>query len=600
MPTIRYGDLIPQPGTIQVTGLGSQPGPVGGDGWQTVATLPEARLPAGTGRYAVIVTGKIGNVQRSGAQPVRGVVQLALGIMSGAPNPSPIHKQVISVNEQLGNFEGVPFMFVMVQQASPLISDPFFGPTWTNGAGAEFALFGRTYWNGDPAAYAVTFDVTEVSWLWFDMDQIPAGEVLADVFVPSSPQALTNGYAGIHLNTNSPGSAGQKWLHFQAITYAPSPGAFGQLPAPSFQFGHSPTAGAFTGFVPKVGTNGRWGQGRNLGATGASEKPTLSQGCFWYLVRPSGVFLPGVWGRDRHSLAGPSATTVLRSVNLSVRLDNLLDVLVRTDEEVANATCNLSSSIPPFWPTVYVPLERPAAGIVATPVCFVHGIVQTTGLQAYEAALGDNLGAIYDFIDSCAQSDAGRQEGCSAMSFSEHGLPAVAGAIQYRAWFMGGFNSPAVALPVRDITIVQFNLVRDPDVVPNIPPSDVAPFVLVPGRESANPASLSPLPIAPDSEMPEDPSVDIAGIEGATGYVRRWPLDAKVRRWWTLTWSSLSEANRNALATFLETNPAFRFTPLRRTAAIALLALDAPELDQVGGQRYVARLRCVELVWTGP
>ena len=587
MVTTRYGDLVAQPGAFTVSGMGSQPGPVGGDGWQMVARLPQAKLPAGTGRYAIFVSGKVGNIRRSGATPQRGVLQLCLGLDTGTK--SPVHKVNLSALEQLGPFEGLPFQFLMVMSSSPSISDPVFGGTFDNSSGAQWCLWGRTFWNGDPLTYAVSFDVSDVSWLWWDTDRIPAADQLCEAYVPAAPVALSTTATGIYLNINQPGSDGQKWLHFHNVAY--SPRVHAGL-APHFEFGFSNTPASFSGFSAKVGTQ-RWGQQRGAAVAGA-EAPMLQQGCFWYGVQPSGTFLPALRARDRQATA---ATLVHRYVYVGIRLDNLLDVLSRTETEVLNATCNLASS--PLYPTVFVALERPATGIVSAPVALVHGIVATDGLQSYEAALLTNTFDVLDDLDSCSQSDALRQEAVSCMAFATRGLSATLPAIQYRATFVGGLNAPPRSLPVRDLSIVQFNLVRDPDFIPAQPGSPGNPVALSVDRESADPGSLNPPPIAPDAELPEDATREDARIEGATGYARTWPLFMKVRRQFGLDWSRLSEANGATVYAFLKANVAFRYTP-PRGAAIAFVQLDPPELVQVSGQVYAVRARGAELIWTGP
>jgi hypothetical protein len=588
MVEIRYGDVIPQPGAVNITGIGMQPGPVGGDGWQIAHRLPQDRLPAGTGRYAIIVTGKIGHVHRSGAVPQRGVIQVCLGHDTGAI--SPIHKVNIPVGEQLGETEGIPFMFVVLMNSSPSISDPFFGNTFNNSSGARFCLWARTYWNGDSPQYAVSFDIADVGWLWWDTDRIPSTDQLTEHYHPAVPVSLTTTLAGVFVTSNSPGLVNQKWLHFMALTYEPRQHLAN---APRFDFGWSPTPGSFTGYTATVGTNGRWGQMRALPTAGATEEATLSQGCFWYQQRPTGVFLPGLRGADRQS---GTATRVRRVCYVGVRLDNLLDVLQRTETEVVNATCNLNGY--PSWPDVYVPLERPATGTVSLPCVLTHGIVQTTGRQSYDAGINTNLGTVLDFVEMCAQSDAAKQEGVSAMAFSPLGLSPTEPDIQYRALWIGFHNAPPLPLNVRDITIVSFYMVRDPEVLPNVPPAVGPPLVLSPGRESANPASLLQLPIKPDGSMPEDSAREEARIDGATGYSRTWPLFAKVRRTFTLSWSRLSESQATTLYGFLRDNPAFALRPHRAAADIAVVQLDAPLRQQVSAHVFSMVVRCVELIWT--
>jgi hypothetical protein len=229
----------------------------------------------------------------------------------------------------------------------------------------------------------------------------------------------------------------------------------------------------------------------------------------------------------------------------------------------------------------------------------VHGIVQTTGRQSYDCALQTDNGRILDFLASCAQSDGSLQEGVSCMGFSQEGLGATTGDVQYRAFFLGGENAPPVSLAVRDVTIVQFYPIRDPEVVATQPPGVGAPLVLVPGRESANPSGLPAFPYPPDVEMPEDATANFERIDGATGYARTWPLMGTVRRQWTLTWSKLSHGQSITLYSALTANPAFSFRPNGELADVAVVQITPAEIVQAaGGHVFSATVRVVELIWT--
>jgi hypothetical protein len=280
-----------------------------------------------------------------------------------------------------------------------------------------------------------------------------------------------------------------------------------------------------------------------------------------------------------------------------VRLDNLLDVLVRSDTEDPNVTGNLT--IPPLWQGGYVPLERPATGIVSAPFVFSTGIVQSTDRRAYDAALTTNRGRQLAFPTQFTQTDAALAEGAAVMAFADHGLSRSEPDIQYRAHFLGGLSGSPIPFAVRDLTIVQFAPVRDPDVLPNAPPSVGAPVVVVPGRESLDPGSLSAPPTAPCGLVEESGQVDEDSIIGATGYKRTWPIGGKVRRSFTVEWPALGESAARTLFDFLIANRAFRYTP-PRGVAIAVLQLGNPQLQQQqGAQVYAISTRVTELIWTG-
>lgn len=580
MTEIRYGDIVNQPGLRHVTGMGSVLGPRGGDGWQIVARLPGSSLPAGTGRFVIMVNGTMGQIHVTGGTPVNGHLQVCLGHASGFK--SALYHQKISAREALGALDGIPFQFLMVQSASPSIVDPDFGATFPN-TGEEWCIWARTYYAGDPQNYTVEFDIGNVSWLWLDSDRIPAADLLCEV--KTTAVNLTTTPVSVAVNLNAPGTAGQLWLHFQNITYIPR--THGGLQAPGFQFGYYDA----TFVQPRVGTNWRWGQARTNQLFLDTQ---LCQGAFWCQVQPAGVFFPACDGWDRQQLLGLS-TTVTRYAYVGLRLDNLLDVLVRNETEVLQVTTNVASN-PPYG-SRYVTLERPATGIMSAPVVLAHGIVQTTGDQSYDCAIWTNGGQIFDNVDLFARSNGAKLEGVSCMAFSQQGLSRSMPDLQYRAVFVGGLAAPNVSLAVRDFCIVQFNMVRDPDVLPSEPPATAPPIILVPGRESAAPGSLALPPVLPDAAVNEQVESAVAGIAGATGYKRGWPQWVKHRRPFTLRWSPMKASDADALQAFLHANAAFRYQPPRGDA-IAVVQIDPVELQPVSGHLWSLQLRVAELIFT--
>jgi hypothetical protein len=296
----------------------SIPGGPGGDGWQIVARLPRASLPAGTGRFVIMCNGTVGQIAVTGGTPVNGYLQVCLGHASGWK--STVYEQRVSVLEQLGNLDGLAFQFLMVQSLAPSVIDPEFGATFDNNSGDEWCIWGRTFFNGDPQTYAVQFDVGNVSWLWLDSDRIPAADLLCEV--RTTPLNLTTTPAAVHVNLNAPGSAGQRWLHFYNVTYSPRNYTIGGL-APGFQFGFYDASTV----QARVGTNWRWGQNRTGRMFGWDSK--LCQGAFWCGVQPAGTFFPAIDGYDRQQPLG-FYSTVTRSAYVGLRLDNLHDVVTRT------------------------------------------------------------------------------------------------------------------------------------------------------------------------------------------------------------------------------------------------------------------------------
>lgn len=594
MTEVRYGDLVVETGVATVTSIGSQPGPAGGDGWTRIATLPHGQLPSGSAtRLALIVNGKIGGISTSGTGQRFGIVQVCLGDTGGLK--SPYYRQQLCVTEALPNVEAVPFQFMVLFSASPSISDPLWGATWNNSSGNEFCLWARTYRNGDPATYACSFLVGDVSWLWWDTNAIPSTDQLCDQYSPATPTALTTTPTLLWMGSNSPGSAAdQKWLHFFNVVYQPR---VRNCLAPSFQLGHGDAGGAGS-FVAKIGTGAArtWGMARMTGEIGGTEQTYLHHGAFWYQVQPTSVWLPAVKASDRPALAGN--TVVHRVRYFGVRLDSLADVLVRVESSVANSTGNLTT--PPNWLDVWIALERQRTGVSTLPMVLCHGIPQVTGRRAYGAALRTDTGRQLAFPQLLEQTDDQNwNEATGRMAFSRSGFSPNLPDIQYRAHFVGGLSAATpTSYEVRDLTILQVYPVKEPDVIPNVPPTPTGPVLLVPGRESADPSSLSDPPIAPNAATDEGMSALGTEIEGGTGYSRTWPLFAKVRRGFALLWDPIKHSDTLTLTAFLQSNPVFRITPPRESAKVAVAQIEKAAVEP-SGINFRVSVRVAELIWTG-
>jgi hypothetical protein len=596
MPT-RYGDLYELPGNITCQGLGVSPGPSGGDGWQILARLPQANLPAGTGRYVIALAGLLSNIRQvvATAGPQRGVIQLCLGLDTGAK--SPVHQHVVSLREQAGALEGLPFGFVAAMTST--VSDPYFGGTFNNASGSQWCLWGRVYTNGDPLTYQCEFDVGDLTWLWWDTDRIAVGDFHVEAYDPTSPLALTTTETMPHYVAAATGTVGQKWLHFGSVVYEPPIGAPGVLPAPIVQFGYTTTA-SLAGFVAKIGSDGRWAQSRGdsqINTLGAGAIPISSHWAWWYGAQPAGPFSPAVRALDRQTAGAGSATRLRRYVYVGIRLDNLLDVLTRADVQVLNATANRFST--PSEGETWIAMERPATGLVSDPCVMVHGIVGTTGRQDYAAEIWTNRAALHG-VTSFALSNHAQLEGASYMAFIRRGLGASFPAIQYRFRFTGGLNAAPVTLPVRDFYAAQFHFVRDALPDPALPATPSNPIVISPGREAPAVASLPALPFPPDTSYQESwEPWEEGSIQGATGYRRTWPLFARPRRTIPLQWSGMDETDARTLHAFLVASAYFRWTP-NRDAEIGVFQMEDPELVQISGQAYAVQVVVAELVWTGP
>jgi hypothetical protein len=605
MPDIRYGGTYTEPSSTVVTGMGFTAGPPAGEGWQIVAQLPSAQLPASTSkRMAIVVKGAIVDVTTSGtSQPTRGLAQVCLGSTSGTR--SALHQTAIPLREAsqtaAGSQRGTPFMFMMVQQSTPSISDPTFGAT-TNTVTTTFCLWARSCYDFDTSTYLAQFIVADVQWLWIDMDAADP-DVLAEVYRPATPQLLSNTASGVMVFTNNPGSAGNKLLHIGCISYTPRQVL---LSAPAFEWGHSTTAGSFTGFNPVLPTGAplRWGLNRAAGVPPSFNTLTVQHGCLWYGVHPGGVYLPAVRGTDRLGTSGNAATwTQVRAATiLTIKLDALLDVFSRTETSVANASTSISSTAYE-WFNIFVPLERPQAAITSGPTAFIHGIVQSVGTEFSTAWISTNVAGGITNINAFVGTDQTRQEGCSVMQWGPIPFTPTTPDVQVRAHFPGApTNQANVLRNVNNVTIVTAFLTKDPSNLPQPPDTDPPPtWVNWTGAEATGVVGLTLPPFEPDgAQQMGYVKPRQARIDGATGYGRTWPLFAQPRRTFTVQWTLSREADIGTLRTYLRGNNCFKIKDPLNTATQIVVAQVAPYEVSWDGRYSVGRVivQVAELIWT--
>lgn len=604
MPDIRYAGTYTEPAPVTITGIGFNPGPPAGDAWQIAAQLPANRLPQSTSkRMAIIVKGVIVDPTYTGAQPVRALAQVCLGSTSGTR--SSLHQVGIPLREATlvapGGNRGTPFMFIMAQQAVPSITDPTFGAT-TNTVTTTFCLWARSAFDVGDTGLTTQFQVGDVQWLWIDMDAADP-DVLVEVFRPATPQQLSNTASGLMVFTNNPGSTGNKLLHFGCVSYTTRSY---NLNAPCFEWGYSNTAGSFTGFSPvlPVGSPLKWGLNRTPLNPPFSFTYTLQHGCLWYSVHPGGIYLPAVRGTDRLGASGSSATwTQVRAVTiLTIRLDSLLDFLVRQDATVANASTALTSTITP-WYSVYVPLERPQAAVTSGPTAFVHGIVQAVGNEWNYAGFGTDTSIVLSGLQASIGTDATRQEGASVMTWATIPFTPTTPDVQMRAYFPGSpLNTNNVFRNVNNVTMLTAFLTKDPTNLPQPLDTDPTPtWVNWTGAEATGVAGLTEPPFEPEGAQQQGyVKPTQARIDGATGYSRTWPLFGQPRRTFTLQWTLARAADLQTMREFLRANNCFKIRDPLNTAVLIVVTQIAPYEVTWEGREAVSRVivQVAELIWT--
>lgn len=598
MPDILYGGVYREPSNARVTGMGSVDGPGVGasDGWQIAARLPASELPnVASMRLGLFVKGTIGNLSVLGSLPSRGVVQVCLGTDGGLKSQGHLTNLSVRLEMQAQNSatHGIQFSFLMAQQASPLISDPEFGGTWNPTGGSEIVLWARFFWNNDQQLYSVAFDVSGVEWLWLDMDTVGA-DAVAHTFTPASPIKMGPSSSAIDLDDTAPsiGADGEQWAHFARIIYQPNAAG---ADAPWFEIGKTDQA-TLAGFTPEVGSNSNWGQNRAMLNASGPRNVRQQQGCFWTGARGPGIYRMGLRGADRFVGATPLQTDFIGWTTLSLKLDNLLDVLTRSDALLLDNGVPLGSK--PDWHQVYSAVERPIGAVSSLSSIFAHAVVDLT-LGSYGIAISDSAVGSVHWPQSYVWADPAKFEGMSSMSWTQRGYTPTMGAVQIRRHVVGGGTLNQYE-NVRDSHMFSAYLLRDPSNIPSTSPSPVNPTVLQLGREGLSVSNLLDLPTAPDAvQLQETKAAEMARIDGKTRYARTWPLFVKPRRSWQLTWSDLNSNHAKTLEQFLRSNSSFRIPSPHgvSVAKVPVVQRGDIQVEDGGNGRRTLSVQIVELIF---
>lgn len=581
MTTTAYLERFEDRAAKRVTSIGSQHGPGGGDGWQQVSTLGTTRLQAGH-HYAFLVRGKVGNVQRFGVLPpagsVRGTLQVCLGDSSGLRHPEFLVE--MSVQEVIDADAGEPFAFLV--QLTAATADALWGSAWANTD--DLALFARVYWNGDAPTYGASFDVSEVVWIWSDLDAVPGTD--AAVTQTTTPVTLGPGvtWTNIYQRPSTVGSAGQQWLHLAVVQIDFS----GGVGSPRFQFGYC-TGGSFAGYVGRVGVSGPVLEPAGISvaelhaAPAASRRRRKTMLAWWVDTNPGASYLPCV-----RSINGDGLQTCRRFDVLSLRLDDLDLVDYAESANEIGMVDYVGNSAGPN----YVPQEAPAPSGSAKPwvlvgaTCRAHKTVIWMDSDPF-GVLGTESVATH--------RNAGDRHQC--VNDCEHGSGPPLQVVQYRHRVMQALGPGA--LDIDELKTLVLYPVKDSNGSTTGPSTHGPATAIVPGKEGLDAGSLSPPPLQPDVQQREAYVDQRERLVGSTGYVRTWGVMVGTRATYSLTWQPVSAANRDALLDFLRSNTAFRVTPPHGDA-IAVVPVAAASATQVSGQTFSVQVDVAELIYTGP
>lgn len=589
MPDVVWGGMQREQAILQSTGMGLHPGPPGGSEWAQLASIPTAKLQANR-HYAFIVSGTVRNIQNFGATPNRGLAQIALGDAAGLISAA--HCFELGLNWPA--YGGVPFQFLVLFASAYGIADAW-GPSWPNTS--PLTLHARSYWNGDNTAYVSQFEIHGLTWIWIDLDNLPASSrYFASEHAPALPilqtaSGIPGGFTNHHIGGAQPGAAGEKWVHFFNLQFQP----LVDYPFGVARFQHcvNTTASMGFGFTPRIGGGvpgraGSWGSSsRGAAYSAAHRNPRMHFGAMANVVRPSGG---QYWG-----YRGDGDALIHKWRHFALRIDELPEVSQLSLNDVAR------TAGPANTPLTIVHEPPPMNGAVAQPIILAcgHAFCAAPGLYSHRIQLITRRGRM---IWDGPPVDMLAGEGVPFFAADEFGLGRSddEGVRYENKLLQSSPSSPGETFFGDDLEFAQLWLVQDPSIEPPEPYPSGPPVYLIPSREGVAIGAQNALPIEPlwSAEDPETPRVEIVGVAGVR---RTWPLFTLPRRTFTLEWQALTNAQKETLDAFLRTNTTFKSTAPQESSALALLALETPQFTMLDPATWIwsCRIRVAELVFTG-
>jgi len=579
------------------------------DSWQIASSFDMSKLTQGSSkRLAVLVSGSVGDFNNFGAPPSTGLLEVALGYNSGLKGLT--HRLTLPLNSCVGLYPTSEpgashgFSFLMVQQASPAITDPDFTATTPTNSGSDLVLWARAIWNDDQPNYGVSFQVRDVQWLVLDMDVLEAkGYVRAVVATDVQLENNFNTYTLVNSDSTALGAAGQTWMQMSSIYQQYRdipPGNVNTQLRPYFSTGTNDTA-AGNVTITNHTTEAEQGIGIYSTSALASSRAANLRMCSSSIgVHDvlTGTHYSQVLAQDRGLLASAfvDRTLVKRSVLLQLRID-LLEHFTR-NTTVTSSVSNVVSS-------------------------------NNTPNAYYGMTLNNNPGTVFGTIPIIIGTSDVTSNGSfisrqiqNRLRSSTGGL--LAAPLGYYKLYPTERHSPHVVYSTKNVPGIAHSYVLDPfDNVGNATPGDASHpqfFMFHPILDVTNVltppwneqgtvqltitaegplvGTMSALPVLPDIAQPiKLEGVQHGQVRGATGYQRSWPTWIRPRRAYDLTWTALSATDASSVETFLSLNDSFAYTPPHGSATPVVITGDVTTVMLSDGRKTLS-VPVVQLLWT--
>lgn len=583
------GGIQKNGGVTKITGASAS------GGWQKVVTVDRAKFAAG-GHYVFVIQGRVGAQRILSGAPVNTVVEVCPGDNNG-PHYALTHRYEVADGWLSSGDVCMPMYWVIPVAADVTVpAHPVYGRSWPGSR--DVVVWARIWLNGDPGPISCTVKVADCHVMWWDLDAlggVGGGRYVCEGTDYASPlfNPTTGAWGDFGRMSGTLGSAGEEWLAFWMLDYAPRHPIAAALIAPSFQlvsYNPYPTIDSTL-----VGSD-RWGispRGQNFSR--------FHGGGQWGLARPSGAsFQLGFRGRDLHTNA--SYATAIWGVRIfAVRLDDLYEP---RRVESASVTAMTSLTFGEFEQGALFPFEPspPVVGPTEYVTLYHHIPKHPSNYEAFGAAVTDNAGNLIDgpFLPSVQLGPLG--EGVPRLAVGRLLLGAGSDRYELYSWPLAT-NPPSRRYDCVDVQAVGFGFEDNPSnintTVPAVPPA----VIINPGHEALDVSMLPDLPVTPDAAAELDLLGDhVHRFRTDTGYVRTWGRFTGPRARWRFVWSAIDRTDVDSLLSFFTAHLTFRFAPATRSENAPFVVTRRPTAaDSAGaGKYYSFSIEAMELVNTGP
>lgn len=571
----------------------------GGSTWHVIDTLFPSTVVAG-GQFAFYVAGNVGGFAWTGSQISATRIEVALAeILAdgsiGTISLTDFHACRVG-DGRLRTITtpgaGWPFGFLCIVSSSA--AHPEFGSSFASGRG--LALVARILTGGDPGPSSA--QVTDWWAIAFDLTAIASGSRCVGVVDPASKPAfgVPSGAPLEEWGTVAlPSSSGQ-WLVFWSVVSMSSGSGF--APTVELYSKLTATGGTPTNLQDSCAMDGR------PPLSPAGSRTRVAAGGFRVLEGSiDSATVLGWKCADRYTAGGSNPafqTAFWRGNYFAVETSALYSFLFRQDDDSNGAPIvfgNLSDAadiVYPLEPTFTAPTSFVV--LAQTRIRQIGGVILPRHYRPQVS--GDFLTPIFGRCALSPQWAIALERVPFALAGEWTGVGVGRGEARYEFACLSPVTIGTSPLQrSAHMTVLGFGLDDDPG--NGDPPAVIVgtELQIIPGREAPDPGTLPVVPLEPNAGYTETGTDTETRMRVETGHAHSWPLWTRGRRTFSLQWSGLTAAQRDALLAVLIPNAAVAWRPKTEPAALAFRVVERPRASNVA-KLYTVSATLLELVWT--